>query len=285
MSWKQATWLLGLAWIVACSPEEEKPAEGAVLAEAFGEILYLDNIPSDLQQRAKGQDSLAILRLYVNNWVKQQVALNKAKENLATEIPDIDKKVADYRNSLIIYEYHRALFEQTLDTSVSSEEIAEYYEKNQKNFELKRNIVRLNYVKIPVTAENKNKAKQWFLSDKESDRFMLMEYCQENAANTYFDETTWLTFDDLLKEIPLNQYDQEHFLRTNKFVELHDNQFTYWLFIHGYRIRNSISPLEFETERIRSIIINKRKVKLLEEVERALMTEAENKNEIKWHIE
>jgi hypothetical protein len=284
MMLRQPGWLLVLALVAACSPKESEQTEGA-LATAFGEYLFFDNLPPDVQQQAKGSDSIAILRVFSNNWLRQQVALKKAKENLNEEIPDIEKKVADYRSSLLIYEYHKALFEQKLDTAVTFGEISAYYEKNQKNFELKRNIVRLRYVKIPVNAENKAKAKQWFLSEVPSDRFKLLDYCAQNAANTYLDEDAWLSFEDLLKEIPLNQYDQEHFLRSNKFVELQDKDFIYWLYIHSFRIKNSLSPLEIEQERIRSIIINKRKLQLLKEVEEALMIEAETNNQIKLYIE
>lgn len=283
---KKAAWfILMLALLPACSsPEEELPDEG-LLARVYDQELYIDDLPSDIQSKAVGNDSLSLLKVYVNNWIRQQVSLHKAQENLSEEIPDIEAKVRNYRNSLIIYEYERALFEQLLDTTVDLKEIEEYYEKNQKNFELKRNIVRLRYVKLPLEAENMAKAKKWFLSDDASDRFKLLDYCSQNAVNTFMDEDSWLSFDDLLKEIPIAQYDQERFLRSNKFVELKDNDFVYWLYIHAFRIKNSISPLELEQDRIRSIIINKRKLKLLEEVEGSLLKDAESKNAIQWYIE
>jgi len=277
--------LVMLIMLAACSsPDASKEEEGA-LARVYDHVLHIDDLPSDLRSKAKGTDSLSLLKVYVNNWIRQQVSLHKANENLSQEIPDIEAKVRDYRNSLLIYEYQRALFEQLLDTTVAMKEIEEYYENNQRNFELKRNIVRLSYVKLPLEAENMNKAKKWFVSQDASDQFKLLDYCNQYAVNTYLDQDSWLSFDDLLKEIPLNQYDEERFLRTNKFVELKDNDFVYWLYIHAFRIKNSISPLEMEAERIRSIIINKRKLLLLEEVEGSLFKEAESKNEIQWFID
>lgn len=280
----RALWIVVSLLLGACGEQQETSGNG-LLATVYGESLYLDDLPPDLLEKAKGNDSISLLKVYVHNWVKQQVNLHKAQENLGDEIPGIEKKVNDYRKSLIIYEYQRALFEQLLDTSVNFNEIEDYYEKNQKNFELKRNIVRLRYVKLPAEASDKEKAKKWFLSEQPSDRFKLLDYCERNAANTFFDEESWLFFDDLLKEIPLRDYDQERFLSSNKFFELKDNDFVYWIYIHSFRIKNSVSPLEFEAERIRSILINKRKLKLLEEMEGSLLKEAESKNEIKWFIE
>ncbi|MDX5320053.1 MAG: hypothetical protein LPK45_03160 [Bacteroidota bacterium] len=286
MNYTRATaFFFGIALLFACAQPEQEQSDPGILAKVYGTPLYLDDLPSDVREKLSGNDSLSLLKVYVNNWVKQQVALHKAQENLAEEIPDLEAKVRDYKNSLLIYEYQRALFEQLLDTTVKAEEISEYYEKNQKNFELKRNIVRLRYVKLPLEAENINKAKKWFVSEDESDRFKLLEFCGEHAVNTYMDEDTWLSFEDLLKEIPLNEYNQEHFLRNNKFVELKDNDYIYWLYIHSFRIKNSVSPLEFEEDRIRSIIINQRKLRLLQEMEESLLKEAEQKNEIEWYIE
>lgn len=280
------TWIYVLALLSACSNTDKKAEpEAGALARVYDKVLYWNDLPADLVNKAKGKDSIPLLKGYVKNWVNQQVSMQKAKENLNSEIPEIEKKVQDYRNSLLVYEYQRALFEQMLDTTVEMSEISAYYENNLKNFELKRNIVRLRYVKLPLELKNTSRAKSWFLSDDPDDRLKLLEYCAQNAENTYMDEESWLSFEDLLKEIPLDHYDQEHFLRTNKFVELKDNDFVYWLYIHAFRIKNSISPLELETERIRSILINKRKLKLLEEVEGSLLKEAEAKNEIEWFIE
>lgn len=281
-----AAWICVLALLSACSSSETKEDQGpGALARVYDKVLYWDDLPADFIAKAKGNDSLPLLKVYVKNWVSQQVSMQKAKENLHSEIPDIEKKVQDYRNSLVVYEYHRALFEQMLDTTVKMSEISAYYENNLKNFELKRNIVRLRYVKLPMELKNTSRARAWFLSDDADDRLKLLEYCAQFAENTYMDEESWLSFEDLLKEIPLSHYNQEHFLRTNKFVELKDKDFVYWLYIHAFRTKNSVSPLELEAERIRSIIINKRKLKLLEEVEGSLLKEAEAKNEIQWFIE
>lgn len=283
---KATEWLIVLTLLSACSTSNQaEEKESGALARVYDQVLYYDDLPTDVLERAKGSDSISLLKIYVTNWMRQQVSMRKAQENLSAEIPEIEKKVKDYRNSLIIYEYQRALIEQMLDTNVDMKEIDDYYKNNLKNFELKRNIVRLRYVKLPLQVENMAKAKRWFLSDDASDRFKLLDYCEQNAANTYMDEDSWLSFDDLLKEIPLSDYDQERFLRENKFIELKDKDFVYWLYIHAFRIKNSVSPLELEAERIRSIIINKRKLKWLEEVEGSLFKEAESQKEIQWFIE
>ncbi|TNE79782.1 MAG: hypothetical protein EP332_09850 [Bacteroidetes bacterium] len=259
--------------------------EDTLLARVMEAELMLSQVPHDLFGGAQGDDSVSLLKLYVNDWVKQQVLMYHAQENLGSELPaDIEAKVEQYRRSLLIYEYQRALMAERLDTQVSREEIEAYYQANEKNFELKRNIVRMRYVKVANETQDAAKAKKWFLSDDASDRFRLLEFCEKYAVNSYFDEDSWLSFDDLLKEIPLKNYDEETFLKQNKFVELKDEDYTYWVFIRSFRVKNSTSPLEFEEDNIRAILINQRKVKLLKEMEGSLLDEARNNNQIEWFV-
>lgn len=276
-----------LCLVLSCqngnAPEEQD--EDTLLARVFEAELMLSQVPQDLFAGSTGADSVSLLKLYVNDWVKQQVLMYHAQENLGSELPaDIEAKVEQYRRSLLIYEYQRALMAERLDTQVSAEEIERYYQANQKNFELKRNIVRMRYVKVPNETQDAAKAKKWFLSDDASDRFKLLEFCEKYAVNSYFDEDSWLNFDDLLKEIPLKNYDEETFLKQNKFVELKDEDYTYWVFIRSFRVKNSTSPLEFEEDNIRAILINQRKVKLLKEMEGSLLDEARNNNQIEWFV-
>ena len=173
----------------------------------------------------------------------------------------------DYRNSLITHAYEEELVSQKLDTVISEDEIEKFYNENQSNFELKDNIIKVIYLKLSRKSPKIEKAKQWYKSDNPKDRKLLEDYCHQYAFNYYLDDQSWLLFDDLLKEIPIKTYDKEQFLRNNRFIELEDSSNLYLVNIKGFKIRNSISPLSFETDNIRNMIINERKLKLIEEME------------------
>jgi hypothetical protein len=44
---------------------------------------------------------------FIQSWIKQQVVLHKAETNLDEEKKDVEKKLEEYRNSLITYIYER----------------------------------------------------------------------------------------------------------------------------------------------------------------------------------
>ena len=56
---------------------------------------------------------------------------------------------------------------------------------------------------------------------------------------------------------------------------LSDDSLTYFVRILNYKVTDDISPLELQGQAIRSIIINHRKVEVLDKLQSDLMAEAE----------
>lgn len=186
----------------------------------------------------------------------------------------------EYRNSLIRYAYEKALIEQRLDRSVSEKEIEEFYNANPGNFELKSNILKVIYLKLNKKSPKLNKVRDWYISDKQKDREQLRDYCRQYALNYYLDENNWLMFDDLLKEIPIKTYDQEQFLHNNRNIDnIEDSTTLYLISIKGFKVKNSMSPLSFEKNNIRTMIINQRKLKLVAEMEQQGYDDARRKGD------
>jgi hypothetical protein len=116
------------------------------------------------------------------------------------------------------------------------------------------------------------------------DREQLAGYCHQFAENFYLDDNSWLLFDDLLKEIPIQTYNKELFLQNNRFVEVVDSLHNYFLNIKGFKIRNSLSPLSFEKENIKNIILNKRKLELIMKMKQDVYNDALNNKKIEIYI-
>ena len=89
---------------------------------------------------------------------------------------------------------------------------------------------------------------------------------------------TWMSFADLTRKIPLTVDDQEEFLSKNKYFEVKDSTTMYYVAISAYKSKESISPLNFEIENIRIILLNKRKAELLKRMEDDLISDAVKRN-------
>jgi hypothetical protein len=240
----------------------------------------MDDIKDLVPQGTPAKDSTDLIRKYIDNWIRESLVKQKAESNLTDEQKDVEKQLRDYRNSLITYTYEKELVKQKLDTIVADSEIEEYYNNNQSDFELKDNIIKVVYVKVDKKAPGIEKLKKWYKSDNLKDREQLTSYCHQFASNFYLDDSSWLLFDDLLKEIPIQTYNKELFLQNNRFVEVSDSLNDYFVNIKGFKIRNSLSPLGFEKDNIKNIILNKRKLQLISKMKEDVYNDAANNKKI-----
>ncbi len=265
----------------ACKKKtHESAGNEKVIARVFERYLYADDLSNIVPPGTSKNDSLTIIRSYVQNWIRQQAILKRAEDNLDEERKNVERELEEYRNSLITYIYESELVKQKLDTTITEEEIEKYYNDNQKNFQLKNNILQVRYVKVPASAPKLAKVRTWYKSDAGKDQQLLEDYCYQFATDYFFNDEEWVLFDEILKKIPIKTYDQEQFLRNNRFIEIPDSSSLFFVNIKGFKIKESLSPLSFERENIRNLILNKRKLDLISEMEKDAYQDALQKQEI-----
>jgi len=260
----------------ACSPQPE----GDLVAEAFGNKLYSAEIAKVVGDDLTFEDSVFITKEYINVWLSKQVLLNKADEVLTAAEKDKSKALEQYRLDLLTYEVLNKLANQQLDTSVDEEELQEYYDNNSDEFELSQNILKIIFYKIPKSTKDANMLWSSFKAGDESVTGMLKDLAKENG-NYYDDDQSWVYFDDILKEIPINTYNQEHYLNNNKYIQLDDGDMVYFIKILDFKIRSTTSPFSMERSNIRDILVMKRQQKLVRSIETKLLDEAYSKKQIR----
>ena len=252
--------------------------EGKPVARVYDKNLYRDDLQGLIPPGTSANDSIEMTTAYINNWIRQELLLKQAEDNLDESNRDFSKQIEQYRNSLIIYAYESELVKQKLDTVVTQPEIEEYYKANQNNFYLRENIVLASYVIIGKNSSVATKVKSLLLSTREADKEKLQTLCQENNAQYMINDGTWMSFTELTRKIPLTVDDQEEFLSKNKYYEVKDSTTNYYVAISAYKSKESISPLNFEIENIRTILLNKRKAELLKRMEEDLISDAVKRN-------
>ncbi len=263
--------------------EAEKP-DGKIIARVYDRYLYLNDLGTIVPKGTSHNDSITIIKNYIQSWIQQQVVLKKAEENLDEDQKNVDRKLEEYRNSLITYIYENELVLQKLDTSITDVEIEKYYNDHSNNFQLKDNILKVIYLKVPNNAPKIDKVRNWYKSDNPKDRKLLEEYGFQFASDYYFNEDEWLLFDELLKKVPIETYDKEQFLRNNRFIEIPDSTSVFFINIKGFKIKESLSPLSFERDNIRNLIINTRKLDLIHEMEKATYENAVKEHEVETFL-
>ncbi len=244
------------------------------VARVHGKNLYKSDLVGIVAPGTNPSDSAFIIKRYIDKWVRQQIYLNRAEKNLPQENRDYKRKIEDYRSSLLIFSYENELVKTQLDTIISPEALTEYYEKHQHEFKLRDHIVKLNYMKIPLDAPGTNRVRRLIRSSDEEELAELEEYAINNAAGYFLDQGSWFIFSDILRDIPINPQNHESFLRNNRFLELNDQYYRYFLYIRDYKLEGSVSPLAFQSENIKAIILNHRKQSFINEYRQNAYKEA-----------
>lgn len=267
---------LWLGFMYACDPGRfrfSNEPEEEILAKVGDKTLLLGDV-QDLHFPPGKTDSLRFLRTVVDSWVREQLLLQNAERYLSDDMKDFEKQLNDYRNSLLIHTYRERLLATRLDTQVSAAEIEAYYLENQEDFLLKYNIVQYDCIIFPKGHKDERKVRQWMQNPRGRDEEKLNDFCIRYAYYCRFNDSTWVRMEELEKEIPLQYQNQEWFLQRNKWVEASDSVKTYFLHIHNYRKRETLSPLPFAAENIRLILLNQRKQQILKQLEIDIYNEA-----------
>ena len=262
---------------VSDSDAERQPA-----AKANDSYLYRDELAGIVAPGTPAEDSARLVEAYINTWIRKQLLIQEASRKIDINEAQVERKILDYKYSIIAYEYQTYYIKQHLDTAVSSSEIEEYYKGNIDNFILKQNIVQGTFIKIPKNAPRTEKIKELIFSTREKDENELKSYCLSFSVAYHISGLNWVVFDELVRNSPLAEIPNKiQFLKSNPYFETSDDNYLYFLKIGQYRISDNISPLEFVRDDIRNIILNKRKVELAKKLEDEVYETALDQQEFK----
>jgi hypothetical protein len=273
----QTCFFLILFTCILCSCQNKKNTR-VELARVYDDYLYLDQTPSI----PNSVDSMVFVQNYISQWATQKLLIKKAEFNLDRNLHYVDSLVDVYRESLLIHYYKEAMIQEYLDDVVSDSLINLYYLNNIENFQLKEDIVKLNYVKIKSIAPNIDFVSEKYNSLELGEIAELEEYCLQFAERFFLGHVDWVSWSDFSKTLPIskNQYlkDARRFLKKNKKIELKDSTYHYFLFIQDFKLKGTSSPLDYVSSLIQKILVNKKKKDLMNHIERQLIEDALSTN-------
>ncbi len=250
------------------------------IARAFDQYLYKEDLKGIVPENMHGNDSISIVNSYIEQWQQGIVLQKKAEKNVDIDEKYLQERLENYRKSLIRFQYEQELIRQKLDTLVSEEEIAEYYSNNKRNFLLKKPILKIAYIKLPQEAPKIDMVKKLFLSKDVRDRDLLEKYCYKYSPSFSLMDTSWHYVNDVAKILPINKVGEHNFENLNRIFQISENNTLYLLILRDSKFKDSLSPLTFERENIRNMILNQRKLKLISEMEKEVFREAQLNNEL-----
>lgn len=269
--------------VIQCSNSEV--TDDKLVAQVGEKKLFQSEISKIIPAEIIDQDSVQMADDYIRKWVKQELLINKANENLTLEQKNLTKEIEEYRNSLIIYKYKNELMNQQMDTLVTQRQIEQYYNANPDNFKLNSNIVKAIFIKIPNDVANPKLLKELVDDTSNEGLDALSEYCIQYAKGFDFFNNNWVDFEIVKRNIPGEITDERQFLSLNNQIELKDSIYYYLVSFQDYKFQNELAPVDYVENNIKNLILNRRKIEFLKQVEENVYKEGIRQNKFKIYSE
>lgn len=266
-----------LLLLASCQSNME---ESPLVAKVYDYELRMDDLAGLVGEGVSEEDSVAIVDNYVDQWVRQKVILAKAEKNVKD---DFSRQMNEYRNSLLTYAYEQQIVAQLMDTVVTDGQMEEYYEANGDQFLLKNAIVKAVYVAAPRrnVADGRLKGLVYKQPFRDEDVVEMQSIASRIHATGSYDANAWIPFYTLQSVVPITTYNEGLYLKQNRTIVLSDDSTTWYVRILDYKISDEVAPLEVQKDNVRAIILNHRKLDILNRLQSDLLKEAEDGGHVK----
>ncbi len=281
-------WLLlvvGAVLLYGCSASapREEGSDDPVLARVYDQTLRLSDMEGMIPEGMGAEDSLLIIKAYVENWVREAVLFHEAERTVPKDL-DIEKLVRDYRSSLIRNSYENRLVEQQLDSTISAEELHAFYEANKDQYKLETPIIRCYFIKVRLQTPGLDRATEWWNNPTEANLNSLRRWCRQHAELYRLDDKAWYKVEEIAAFMPKGFLTIDNVRSSREFIQ-RDAEYQYFFKVLELVSRPETAPLSYIEEQARKVILHRRKTQLLEQVRNHLLEEAQRKGQIELYIQ
>ena len=245
------------------------------IARVNSTFLTKDKIDIGLFDGLNEQDSLIQIQNIINDWATQQLLHDGALLNLeAQKQKEFETLVKDYKRDLLTSAYLEAMTKQNLDTIISNHELELAYKQNKELFNLKEDLIKLRYINHNLNMSNSNEIKRRFKRYNAEDRAILDTISLQ--FNSFFlNDSVWINSNQVISKIgPLQKGFNKVLLKKQNFIQLKDSLGLYLMQVKDVLEKGQQAPLAYVTPTLKQIIINKRKLKLVNQLKSEIVNDA-----------
>lgn len=267
---------LSILLLVATACVQPQTGEKDKIVAAVGrQKLYMSELSSLVRPEQPPGDSMTIVTTYMDQWLKRAAVIEEAEKKLSTSI-DIERLVADYKASLLLSNYRQHIVQSRLDTSLTQEELAFEYELQRQNFILAEPIVKVRIAKVGRDKPSLND----FMKDWRNDNLQeIRTYC-EGYAELYDLEDEWKSVPYIKALLPEGLI-AENTLQSKGSTQKYKSGYEYFVKILEVVDEGEVPPLTYVENKIRDIIIHKRKKSVVAKMEQDIYDKALATNKVK----
>ena len=242
--------------------------------------LYYDDIKDLVSEGTTKEDSILLVQNFINRWATQQLFVDGAMLNLSeSQQETFNKLVNQYKNDLYTKAYIEALVNRSIDTTVTNEEAKEFFQANQEIFKLNEDLIKFRYIHVDENMINFKKIQEKFKRFNKNDKKELDSISIQFKSYS-LNDTIWIKVSQVIDKISIiTSENKNELLKKSNFVQLKDSLNLYLMQINDVLLPNEYAPLEYVKTTINQIVINKRKLELIKQLEKDITKDAIKNNQ------
>ncbi len=260
--------------VTSCQLFEKEDARTPV-ARVNDSYLYQEDIKDLVNEGTSKEDSTLVVQNFITRWATQELLVEGAKRNLnEAKLDDFQRLVNNYKRDLYSKAYLEALVKRSIDTTVSFSEAARYYKSNLEAFKLNEDLIKFRYINIDENRLDFNDLQTKFKRFNNEDKREL-DSISIQFKSYALNDSIWIKVSQVLNKIPVVSLEnREQLLKKSNFIQLKDSLGVYLMRVNDVLLRGSTAPLEYVKPTIDQIVINKRKLELIRDLEKDITKDA-----------
>ena len=238
--------------------------------------LYESELDSLVPKNTSKEDSVILIKSFINRWVTQKLLIKAAERNLDdSKKEEFSILIKQYKNDLYTKAYIEKMVQTTVDTVISEQELRDYYNENKENFKTNGTILQLRYLHLLKDHPKLGSIKSNFLNFKKSDAKFWKTY-QMQFKSSALNDSVWVSLNEVYRKLPfITPENREKYINEGMVFEKSDSlNGVYLVKIKKVINRNQISPFEYLKPTLQQVILNRRKLELIKKFEKEITDDA-----------
>jgi len=267
--------------MLVCSCNYFKPHQNPQSIARVGKnYLYKSDIYTLVPKGTSKEDSILLVRDFIDRWASQKLLIDAAERNLSeTKKKEFNTLIKQYKIDLYTRAYIEEVVKNTVDTLVSQDELKKYYKENKENFKTNGTLVRLRYINLSKSNPRFETIKSKFFDYNKKDKKFWSTYALQ--FNSFaFNDSVWVDMSQVYEKLPVITPDnRDNYILSGKKAQIQDKDNVYLIKITNVIDKNQVSPFEYIKPTLKEVILNKRKLELIKKFEKDITNDAIKNND------
>ncbi|MBK8600621.1 MAG: hypothetical protein IPN80_08775 [Flavobacterium sp.] len=245
------------------------------IARVNSDYLYAADIANLVPPGISKEDSIVIVRSFIDRWASKKLLIKVAEVNLKRDKKaEFDTLIQQYKIDLYTKAYLEEIVKRTTDTVISETELRDYYKENKENFKTNGTLVRLRYISLQKDNPKVELIKSKFFDFRKSDKKFWDTYTLQ--LNSFaLNDSIWTELSQVYDKLRFITPDnRDSYILPGKTIQKIEDKNVYFVKISNVIDKNQVAPYQYLKPTLREVILNKRKLELIKKFEKEITDDA-----------